>query len=149
MAMRLPFQLRRSLGLAEDSADSSLASMWPRRGGRAGSANVVFLGAALLVGGSLLGVLGFRFPGEASRWVQNQGEIRELQEVNANLRKLEAERLERLKVIEENFDGPGLEIRRRYHLYKPEEKIFILPSAKPDSPDAASSLPAVPTPATP
>jgi cell division protein FtsB len=117
--------------------------------GRTGSANAIFLAASFLVVTSAVALLGMRFPAEATRWKRNQEEIRQLQETIATLRKLEAERLERLKSIEQNLDDAGLEVRRKYHLYKPGEKVFVLPPSKPEVPDAANSLPEVSTPATP
>ncbi len=119
---------------------------WTRR---AGSANTLVMLACFVFGGALLAALGMRFPSEASRWVDNQAEIRKLQELNADLKKFQEERELRLKRFNENYLDQELEIIRQYHLYKPGDSLFMLPSTKPEATDAAPALPPVPTPATP
>jgi|GEM_PF-2980779 len=98
-----------------------------KRQASAGKASSMLMAASFLIGTGLLVALGLRFPQEANRWVQNQDQIRELQDENANLRKLRDERLERLKSFRENYQEQELEIRRQYHLYKPGDTVFMLP----------------------
>jgi cell division protein FtsB len=99
----------------------------------AGRASSIVMLAGFLAGSGLLVALGLRFPAEASRWMENQDEIRKLQDQNADLRKRREERLERLKTFRESFQDQELEIRRQYNLYKPGDTVFMLPPSEPDT----------------
>lgn len=147
MLSRIQFQPRNGAS-REESVGSGSRVVFSRRR-HAGSANTVFLLSCFIFGGALLAALTMRFPEEASRWMENQKQIRELQELNATLRKVQEEREERLRITEENYLEQELEIRRKYNLHKPGDTLFILPSGKPEPKDAAPDLPPVQTPATP
>ncbi|MCW5965893.1 MAG: hypothetical protein KIT83_17780 [Bryobacterales bacterium] len=140
--------LFRSGASRKESVGSGSRIVFPRHR-HTGSANTLVLLICFVFGGALLAALGMRFPEEASRWIENQQQIREFQELNADLRKRQEEREERLKNTEENYMEQELEIRRLFNLHKPGDKVFILPPGKPESKDAAPALPPVPTPATP
>lgn len=116
------------------------------RRGSSGRASSIVMLAGVLVGSGLLVALGVRFPGEAARWMENQEEIRRLQDENANLRKRRDERLERLKNFRESFQDQELEIRRQYNLYKPGDTIFMLPQGQPNPAGTGQEKPTLGSP---
>ena len=78
----------------------------------------------------LVGVYGYmslRGPQGIPALMQKWGEIRKLEEDNANLQRENQYRIERIKKLQESPSEQELEIRKKLKLLRPGETSFILP----------------------
>lgn len=87
------------------------------------------------------GYIAFEGPQGISALEDKRGEIRKLEEENANLQREVQYRRERIKKLQESPSEQELEVRKNLKLLRPGETSFILP----DRPKPEGSKPASPS----
>jgi cell division protein FtsB len=90
---------------------------------RAGIALVVLLAGAY-------GWMFLRGPQGLETLIEKRREIRELEERNANIKRENDRRKERIKRLEESRSEQEMEIRKQLKLQRPGETTFILPESE-------------------
>ena len=86
---------------------------------------MVFLLVVAVVG--VYGYLALRGPQGLPALREKWGEIRKLEEENANIQRENQYRRDRIKKLEESPSAQELEIRKKLKLVRPGETSFILP----------------------
>jgi cell division protein FtsB len=90
----------------------------------------------LVLGGIAYGFVSLQGPNGIPALIERRREIRRYEQENAELRRRMAERQERIQRLEKDPGEQEKEIRQRYKLAPPDEKIYILDGplnqAKPD-----------------
>ena len=108
----------------------------------------VYLLVVALVG--VYGYLALRGPQGIPALREKRGEIRRLEEENANLQRENQYRRDRIKKLEKSPSEQELEIRKKLKLVRPGETSFILPDQpKPEQPKPEQPRPEQPRPDAP
>ena len=92
-------------------------------------ANLLRRKTPLVIGACILGYawIAFKGPRGLENLIEKQGEIRQLQEQNAQAAHENERRRERIRRLEDSRSEQEMEIRKQLRLQRPGETTFILP----------------------